>query len=142
MILSAFSELCTSRFFLVMLLKTDGLARWLMTSLSAWEIFCSIPGPVKSGSVSPTARHHCDSSLELSCPRAKPRRWTPATRFGVMLRMYYNFDFIFMLIRFIAINSTGRDVLARAKNGTGKSGAYLIPMLGRIDINQDNVQGW
>lgn len=40
----------------------------------------------------------------------------------------------------IPIALSGRDVLARAKNGTGKSGAYLIPMLGRIEINQDHVQ--
>ena len=34
----------------------------------------------------------------------------------------------------IPIALTGRDVLARAKNGTGKSGAYLIPMLESIDV--------
>ena len=41
----------------------------------------------------------------------------------------------------LTIQYTGRDILARAKNGTGKSGAYLIPMLGRVEINQNYVQG-
>ncbi|XP_002123307.2 putative ATP-dependent RNA helicase ddx6 [Ciona intestinalis] len=40
----------------------------------------------------------------------------------------------------IPIALSGRDVLARAKNGTGKSGAYLIPMLGRCDLNKDHIQ--
>jgi ATP-dependent RNA helicase DDX6/DHH1 len=35
---------------------------------------------------------------------------------------------------------TGRDVLARAKNGTGKTGAYAIPIIERIDPNKDAVQ--
>ena len=36
---------------------------------------------------------------------------------------------------------SGRDILARAKNGTGKSGAYLIPLLERIDLKKDHIQG-
>jgi hypothetical protein len=36
---------------------------------------------------------------------------------------------------------SGRDVLARAKNGTGKTGAYVIPLLERIDPNLDAIQG-
>jgi len=36
---------------------------------------------------------------------------------------------------------TGRDILARAKNGTGKTGAYSIPLLERIDPNVDSIQG-
>ncbi|KAK6469857.1 putative ATP-dependent RNA helicase ddx6 [Huso huso] len=36
---------------------------------------------------------------------------------------------------------SGRDILARAKNGTGKSGAYLIPLLERLDLKKDNIQG-
>uniref|UniRef100_A0A8B9KDE7 RNA helicase n=1 Tax=Astyanax mexicanus TaxID=7994 RepID=A0A8B9KDE7_ASTMX len=40
----------------------------------------------------------------------------------------------------IPIALSGRDILARAKNGTGKSGAYLIPMLERIDLKKDHVQ--
>lgn len=36
---------------------------------------------------------------------------------------------------------SGRDILARAKNGTGKSGAYLIPLLERLDLKRDNIQG-
>lgn len=41
----------------------------------------------------------------------------------------------------IPIALSGRDILARAKNGTGKSGAYLIPLLERIDLKKDNIQG-
>lgn len=35
---------------------------------------------------------------------------------------------------------TGRDILARAKNGTGKTGAYTIPILERVDPNLDAIQ--
>lgn len=41
----------------------------------------------------------------------------------------------------IPIALSGRDILARAKNGTGKSGAYLIPLLERIDLKRDCIQG-
>ncbi|KAK3570194.1 hypothetical protein QTP86_016506 [Hemibagrus guttatus] len=41
----------------------------------------------------------------------------------------------------IPIALSGRDILARAKNGTGKSGAYLIPLLERIDLKKDCIQG-
>lgn len=34
----------------------------------------------------------------------------------------------------------GRDILARAKNGTGKTGAYTIPVLQQIDVTQDHIQ--
>lgn len=34
----------------------------------------------------------------------------------------------------------GKDVLARAKNGTGKTGAYTIPVLQRIDVTQTHIQ--
>lgn len=34
----------------------------------------------------------------------------------------------------------GRDILARAKNGTGKTGAYIIPILQRIDIKIPSIQ--
>lgn len=40
----------------------------------------------------------------------------------------------------IPIALTGRDVLARAKNGTGKTGAYAIPILERCDPSKDEVQ--
>jgi len=41
----------------------------------------------------------------------------------------------------IPIALSGRDVLARAKNGTGKTGAYSIPLLEQIDTNRDVIQG-
>lgn len=41
----------------------------------------------------------------------------------------------------IPIALAGRDVLARAKNGTGKTGAYIIPLLERIDTMNNVVQG-
>ena len=41
----------------------------------------------------------------------------------------------------IPIALVGRDVLARAKNGTGKTGAYAIPILERIDVKKEHVQG-
>lgn len=34
----------------------------------------------------------------------------------------------------------GRDILARAKNGTGKTGAYCIPLLERLDVDKKYVQ--
>lgn len=40
----------------------------------------------------------------------------------------------------IPIALSGRDILARAKNGTGKTGAYTIPILERIDVNKNAVQ--
>ena len=41
----------------------------------------------------------------------------------------------------IPIAQTGRDILARAKNGTGKMGAYCIPILDQIDTTKDYIQG-
>ena len=41
----------------------------------------------------------------------------------------------------IPIALAGRDILARAKNGTGKTGAYLIPLLEKTDTEQSFVQG-
>ena len=35
---------------------------------------------------------------------------------------------------------SGKDILARAKNGTGKTGAYVIPVLEQIDVNNQNTQ--
>lgn len=40
----------------------------------------------------------------------------------------------------IPIALSGKDVLARAKNGTGKTGAYCIPVLEQVSVNaQDNL---
>jgi len=36
---------------------------------------------------------------------------------------------------------SGRDILARAKNGTGKTGAYAIPLVERINPDKDILQG-
>ena len=41
----------------------------------------------------------------------------------------------------IPIALAGRDVLARAKNGTGKTGAYLIPILEKLDLEKTHIQG-
>jgi len=40
----------------------------------------------------------------------------------------------------IPISLTGRDVIARAKNGTGKTGAYTIPIIERIDPTKNMIQ--
>jgi len=40
----------------------------------------------------------------------------------------------------IPVALMGRDVLARAKNGTGKTGAYLIPVLNMIDTTKPHIQ--
>ncbi|CAN6978757.1 hypothetical protein BRARA_I04217 [Brassica rapa] len=40
----------------------------------------------------------------------------------------------------IPIALTGSDILARAKNGTGKTGAFCIPVLERIDPNTNVIQ--
>ena len=41
----------------------------------------------------------------------------------------------------VPIALTGRDILARAKNGTGKTGAYTIPVIERIDTSKNELQG-
>jgi len=41
----------------------------------------------------------------------------------------------------IPIALTGQDVIARAKNGTGKTGSFVIPILEKIDTVQKHVQG-
>jgi len=41
----------------------------------------------------------------------------------------------------IPIALSGRDILARAKNGTGKTGAYAIPILESIKTNRNDLQG-
>ncbi|GAB1598975.1 ATP-dependent RNA helicase cgh-1-like [Argonauta hians] len=40
----------------------------------------------------------------------------------------------------IPLALTGRDIVARAKNGTGKTGAYAIPILEKCDPKEDEVQ--
>nr|CAD7573037.1 unnamed protein product [Timema californicum] len=40
----------------------------------------------------------------------------------------------------IPIALSGKDVLARAKNGTGKTGAYSIPVLEQVDPKKDCIQ--
>lgn len=41
----------------------------------------------------------------------------------------------------IPIALSGKDILARAKNGTGKTGAYTIPVLELVDPKKDAIQG-
>ena len=41
----------------------------------------------------------------------------------------------------IPIALAGRDIMARAKNGTGKTAAYLIPLLERVDPTKTHIQG-
>jgi len=41
----------------------------------------------------------------------------------------------------IPVALSGKDVLARAKNGTGKTGAYSIPVLEQVDPKKDCIQG-
>ncbi|XP_066915849.1 probable ATP-dependent RNA helicase ddx6 isoform X1 [Clytia hemisphaerica] len=40
----------------------------------------------------------------------------------------------------IPIALAGRDIMARAKNGTGKTAAYLIPLLERVNIDNTKIQ--
>uniref|UniRef100_A0A0N4ZYH9 RNA helicase n=1 Tax=Parastrongyloides trichosuri TaxID=131310 RepID=A0A0N4ZYH9_PARTI len=40
----------------------------------------------------------------------------------------------------IAVALSGQDILARAKNGTGKTGAYCIPCIEKIDSTIDAIQ--
>ena len=40
----------------------------------------------------------------------------------------------------IPIILAGRDVLARAKNGTGKTAAFIIPCLEKVDQNLNHIQ--
>jgi len=40
----------------------------------------------------------------------------------------------------IPVSLAGRDILARAKNGTGKTGAFLIPLLERVDEKKNVIQ--
>lgn len=35
----------------------------------------------------------------------------------------------------------GHDILARAKNGTGKTASFVIPMLNKIDTQSNAIQG-
>ena len=41
----------------------------------------------------------------------------------------------------IPIALTGKDILARAKNGTGKTAAFCIPVIEKIDPFKDCIQG-
>ena len=40
----------------------------------------------------------------------------------------------------IPIILSGRDVLARAKNGTGKTGSFIIPCLEKVDTTKNHIQ--
>ena len=40
----------------------------------------------------------------------------------------------------IPIALAGRDILARAKNGTGKTAAFIIPVLEKVNVNKTHIQ--
>ena len=40
----------------------------------------------------------------------------------------------------IPVALVGRDILARAKNGTGKTGAFTIPTLERVNPKLESIQ--
>lgn len=40
----------------------------------------------------------------------------------------------------IPLALAGKNILARAKNGTGKTAAYVIPLLEKCDTNLNNIQ--
>jgi ATP-dependent RNA helicase DDX6/DHH1 len=42
----------------------------------------------------------------------------------------------------IPIALTGSDIIARAKNGTGKTAAFSIPAIEKIDTNKNCIQEW
>ena len=66
----------------------DTVQLLLNSSLSVREVYCLMPGPVKSETVSPTACYQCDVCSKLCCPGAKPQRWiaTLVTCFVVIQR--------------------------------------------------------
>eukprot|EP00928_Gymnodinium_smaydae_P040887 TRINITY_DN27698_c0_g2_i2.p2 TRINITY_DN27698_c0_g2~~TRINITY_DN27698_c0_g2_i2.p2 ORF type:complete len:507 (+),score=110.02 TRINITY_DN27698_c0_g2_i2:110-1522(+) len=41
----------------------------------------------------------------------------------------------------IPVALAGKSVLARAKNGTGKTGAFCIPLLEKVDTSKNEIQG-
>ena len=41
----------------------------------------------------------------------------------------------------IPIALEGKNIIARAKNGTGKTAAYSIPLLEKIDMKSEAIQG-
>jgi ATP-dependent RNA helicase DDX6/DHH1 len=41
----------------------------------------------------------------------------------------------------IPVALAGRDILARAKNGTGKTASFLIPALEKTDTTRNVIQG-
>lgn len=41
----------------------------------------------------------------------------------------------------IPIALAGRDILARAKNGTGKTAAFCVPVLEKVDTSRNEIQG-
>lgn len=42
----------------------------------------------------------------------------------------------------IPVALTDKHILARAKNGTGKTGAFLIPLLEKIEEGKAGIQGF
>lgn len=67
--------------------------------------------------------------------------WPIFSDLAISKHFFKLWHLIFLQEESIPIALSGRDILARAKNGTGKSGAYLIPLLERIDLKRDCIQG-
>ncbi len=40
----------------------------------------------------------------------------------------------------IPLALAGKNIIARAKNGTGKTAAYSIPIIERLDVTKTNIQ--
>jgi ATP-dependent RNA helicase DDX6/DHH1 len=40
----------------------------------------------------------------------------------------------------IPLALAGKNIIARAKNGTGKTAAYSIPIIERLDLNKKYIQ--
>ena len=41
----------------------------------------------------------------------------------------------------IPIALSGKNIIARAKNGTGKTASYSIPLIEKVDTSKDYIQG-
>lgn len=105
----------------------------------------------------PTARHHSDHEwkAKLKIPKKDNRKKTSdvtATKGNDFEEFCLNRELLMGIFEIgwekpspiqeasIPAALLGRDILARAKNGTGKTGAYILPILQRIDITVPSIQ--